>query len=127
MNVFSFTGRLGADCEIKQVGNGNSVTEFRVAVASGYGDREATTWLRCNMWGSRGEAVAPYLVKGQLVAVSGELTNREYEKDGEKRYSLEVRVNDLTLIGGKSDKPAAKPAQQPAAKQSEFVDNDIPF
>ena len=129
MNVFSFTARLGADAEVKHVGE-STVTEFRVAVSSGYGDKEKTTWLQCAMWGKRGEAVAPYLTKGQQVAVSGELTNREYDRnDGSKGYSLEVRVNDLTLVGGKPDKPAQQntpPAAAPAVDEG-FIEDEIPF
>jgi len=126
VNVFSFTARLGADAEVKHVGE-STVTEFRVAVSSGYGDKEKTTWLQCAMWGKRGEAVAPYLTKGQQVAVSGELTNREYDRnDGSKGYSLEVRVNDMTLLGSKPAQQNTPPAAAPAA-QEEFKDNDIPF
>lgn len=133
MNVWNFVGRIAADAELKHVGD-STVTEFRCAVDSGWGDRKATTWVRCNMWGKRGEAVTPYLLKGGQVAVSGELTNREYDKnDGTKGYSLEVRVNELTLVGGKKETtpaqkpPPAKPAQQAAAEPDGFTDDDIPF
>jgi single-strand DNA-binding protein len=126
MNVWSFTGRLGADAEVKQVRD-SAVAEFRCAVASGYGDREQTTWVRCNLWGKRGESLAPYLTKGQQVAVSGELTNREYERnDGGTGYSLEVRVNDLTLVGGKQTQKETPPAQE-ARTGDAFEDTDIPF
>lgn len=126
MNVFSFTARLGADAEVKQVRD-NSVTEFNAAVVSGYGDRESTTWMRCSLWGKRGEAVAPYLTKGQQIAASGELTLREYErKEGGKGYSLECRLNDLTLVGGKKETPPAapKPVQR---EETAMLDDEIPF
>lgn len=133
MNVWTFTARLGADAELKHVGD-STVTEFRCAVTSGYGKREQTTWARCAMWGKRGESVLPYLKKGQQVAVSGEATLREYDRnDGTNGYSLEVRVNDLTLVGGKSDNQQAAqtppaPAQPaPAAQSDDFGDSDIPF
>ena len=102
MNNWDFTGNLGRDAESRYLPNGDPVVNFSVAVKSGYGDKEKTTWAKCAMWGKRGEAVAPYLNKGQLVGVSGEITLREYtDKDGAVRASLEVRVNDLTLLGGK--------------------------
>jgi len=71
-----------------------------VAVKAGYGDKANTFWTRCSMFGKRGEAVAPFLTKGQQVGVVGELNAREWtDRDGNKRTSIEVRVNDLTLLG----------------------------
>ena len=138
MNSWNFTGNLGNDCEQRYTQSGDSVFSFSVGVKSGFGDKASTTWAKCAMFGKRGEAVAPYLKKGTLVGVVGEVNNREYQdKDGQKRYSLDVRVNDLTLLGGKSDRsestpsqPADKPQQrnaQGAPKQSFEDDGEIPF
>ena len=100
MNSWNFTGNLGADAEQRVTPSGEPVVSFSVGVKAGFGDRATTTWARCQMWGKRGESVAPYLKKGQLVGVSGEASLREYDKkDGSKGASLEVRVNDLTLLG----------------------------
>lgn len=104
MNSFNFTGNLGNDCEQRYSQNGDPITSFSVAVKSGYGDKAVTTWVRCTMFGKRGEAVAPYLTKGQLVGVSGEFAAREWtDKEGMKRTSIEVRVVDLTLLGKRDD------------------------
>lgn len=143
MNNWSFTGNLGKECEQRVTPNGDAIVSFSVAVKSGFGDKETTTWARCAMFGKRGEAVAPYLNKGQQVAIVGEVTLREYEKDGQKRHSLEVRVNDLTLIGGKPSSSDSAPQQrqepqrqqQKPAQQSSGgsgggwgdFDSDVPF
>lgn len=130
MNVFSFTSRIGKDAVIRFLPNGDPLVSFSAAVTSGYGEKEVTTWINCTGFGKRYEAVAPYLLKGTQVAVTGELTNREYtDKDGNKRYSLDVRVNDLTLIGGKSEgKTASAEKQKPGHDApKEFDDDDIPF
>lgn len=145
MNSWSFTGNLGQDAEQRYMPNGNAVLQFSVAVKAGYGDKAATTWVRCAMFGKSGEAVAPYLTKGQQVAVVGEASLREWEKDGAKRQSLEVRVVDLTLIGGRSTSDSGSAPQQrteqqqrrpaPAQQQSSGssqggfgnFDDDIPF
>lgn len=140
MNVFCFTGNLGNQAEQRFTPSGDSLVTFSVAVKAGFGDKAVTTWVRCNMWGKRGESVLPYLGKGQVVGVTGELTNREYEKDGQTRTSLEVRVNDLTLLGGKQERsessdrsaPAPSPAKReqkaaPAKNSFDDFDSDIPF
>ena len=138
LNVWSFTGNLGADAEQRVTPSGEPVVSFSVGVKAGFGDRATTTWARCQMWGKRGESVAPYLKKGQLVGVSGEASLREYDKkDGSKGASLEVRVNDLTLLGKRDSEtqysaPAAPPRQQTQQRQQSAppagdFDDDVPF
>jgi len=130
MNVISFTGNLGQDCEQRSLADGTSIVSMSVACKAGFGDKATTTWLRCTMFGKRGEAVSQYLKKGVLVGVTGDFSAREYtDKEGAKRQSLEVRVNDLTLLGGrKDDAPirTAKPASKPSAGFDD-MDDDIPF
>ena len=112
MNSWSFTGHIGEDCNTRFTQSGDSVVSFSVGVKSGFGDKATTTWAKCAMFGKRGESVAPYLKKGALVGISGEVNNREYQdKEGQKRYSLDVRVNDLSLLGGKSDRSESAPSQ----------------
>lgn len=120
MNNWNFTGNLGKDAEQRYTPSGDAVVQFSVAVKSGYGDKETTTWARCAMWGKRGEAVAQYLTKGQLVGISGEVTLREFtNKEGNKQTSLEVRVNDLTLLGGKREGEQSAPRSESAPAQNQ--------
>ena len=131
MNVFSFTGNLGKDAEVRVTTTGKSVCSFSVAVKSGFGDKASTTWVRCTLWGKRGESLAPYLIKGQQVVVSGEAKLSEWtNRDGENKANLECRVNDVTLVGGKQvGESQPRPAKQ-AVKQPEipdFDDEDLPF
>jgi len=130
MNVFTCTTRLYKDAEQRFTQGGEGIVSFSVAVKSGYGDKASTTWAKCSMFGKRGEAVLPYLNKGQLVGVSGEMTAREWQdKEGQKRTSIEVRVNDLTLLG-KSDSQERKPApaiQEKPKPEFDDLTSDIPF
>jgi len=128
MNVFSFSGNLGKDCEVKSLQSGTTVCEFSVAVASGYGDKKKTSWIRCALFGKRAEGKLPeYLKKGAQVAVSGELTVEEWEKDGQKHTMVKVNVNSLDLIGGRSEAPIPARTQPQAAPAGESFDDDIPF
>lgn len=110
MNVFTFSGNLGKDAETRYTNGSNPtpVTSFSVACTSGWGDKQTTTWIRCNAWGERYEKLAQYLTKGKKVCVSGELSTREYEG---KTY-IELRVNDLDLP------PKSEPAGQVTQSQS---------
>ena len=135
MNNFSFTGNIGNNAEQRYTQGGDSIVTFSVAVKAGFGDKAVTTWVKCNLWGKRGDSVLPYLNKGQLVGISGELSNRKWQdKDGQDRYSLEVRVNEIDLLGGKQEsqptqqqaKPAAQRNSQGAPPSGDLTD-DIPF
>ena len=129
MNVFTFTGNIGKDAEVRHTPSGHAVCSFSVAVKAGFGDKATTSWIRCTLWGKRAEGkLVGYLVKGAQVAVSGEFSSREYEYQGSTRTSLEVNVNELDLIGGRpSETPqhADRPASQPTPA-GEFAD-EIPF
>lgn len=131
MNLFAATGNLGKDCRKGEV-SGTAVLNFSIGVKSGYGDKEQTLWVDCALWGKQAESkLADYLVKGQKVAVTGELGQREH--DG-KNY-LTLRVASIDLCGAKSDGgQAASAPQRQAPQQSQQASapakddfGDIPF
>lgn len=130
MNVLNAIGNVGKDCEIRHTPNGDVVAQFSFALTSGYGDKQITTWLNCNLWGKRAETLAPMLLKGTKIGITGELTNRPYTaKDGTEKHSLEVRVNDVTLLGKPSESVSPQRQDSKANKQDdtdEFGDS-IPF
>jgi single-strand DNA-binding protein len=115
MNIWTFTGNLGKDAEVKVTSGGMAVMTFSVAVKSGFGDKEKTTWVNCGVFGKRAEGSLPqYLVKGAQVAISGEAFLDEWEKDGVTNKMLKVNVDKLDLIGGRSDnapQQASRPQQ----------------
>ena len=131
MNVFTCTTRLYKDAEQRFTQGGDSIVSFKGAVDAGYGQSKTTSWIKFNLWGKKGEGVFPYLKDKTQVAVSGELANREYtDKEGQKRYSLEVRVNHLTLLGSKQPEASQEPQQQAKDKPKPTFDDlesDIPF
>ena len=121
MNVYTFTGNLARDAKINSTEKGDSVGSFSVGVKSGYGDKAVTNWINCSLWGKRADSLAPYLMKGQGVAISGELSLRKYKsKDGTEGASMEVRVADVTLIGSKEDRAPMTP--QMASKSMSKAD-----
>ncbi|MDO6588510.1 single-stranded DNA-binding protein [Salipiger sp. 1_MG-2023] len=128
MNTLSFTGRVVADHEGVMAVGQTQVLNFRVASDVGFGDRKSTLWLGCAIWGARAEKLATYISKGQYVAISGELSSREYEKDGQTRTALEVRVGEVDLGPKVTDGGAAASASgSQATRTAEKVDDEIPF
>ncbi len=142
MNTITFDGRLAADSELRHTPGGEPVLSFRVASDIGFGERKTTNWFSCQVWGKRGESLKNYLAKGQQVTVYGQLTLREWQdKDGNKRVSPDVRVNELSLqracreMGassggmddGSSDTATARLKEQKSAPGMDDADDDIPF
>ena len=109
---FTGCGHLGKDAESRAAGSSN-VVSFSVAITRKRKDQESTTWVRCNWFGDRAMKVKQWLTKGKPIIVTGELYEREYEKDGAKRKSLEVDVHDVVLLGGRDDGKADSPAPAP--------------
>ena len=93
--------------------NGDAVASF--SVADSQGKDKPTIWWNASLFGKRAESLAPYLTKGQAVTVSGSVTEREWtDKEGGKRKSMDVRVQDIALQGGRKD---LAPAPQQAPQQ----------
>ena len=139
-NVFSFTGTVGRDAEVRSTPSGQMVLNVTVANNIGFGDRQQTLWVRVALWGKRAEGqLQNYLKKGQQVFVSGELSQREYQaNDGTTRTSLELNANIIDLVGKRNDsqsQQAPQQYQQPAQPQVQAASNasslddfdDVPF
>lgn len=109
MKNITIAGRLGKAAELRRLQDGTPVLSFTVAVDDGWGERKRTLWFDCSLFGKRGEPLEQYMPKGTPVTVSGDLSTREYEG---KTY-LTVRVNEVTLQGGKQeDRQDSRPARQ---------------
>ena len=130
MNKITATGRIAADAEVRFTPSGDPVASFRIASDVGFGDKKTTNWFSCQVWGKRGESLAPHLIKGTPVTVFGALTLREWnDKEGQKRLSPDIRIDEIELQGGKKDsEPAPQRNAQGAPRTSiENMDDDIPF
>jgi single-strand DNA-binding protein len=104
MITATIVGRLGADPETRTTRSGDSVTSANVASTTKIGGEERTTWVRVSIWGRRGDAFAQYHAKGAQCALTGSLTVREYDHNGERRKSVELDVRDWAFVGSKQDR-----------------------
>ena len=127
MNVITVAGTLGKDAEVKYLPNGDAIANF--SVADSQGREKPTIWWNCGLYGKRAESLSQYLLKGQAVTVTGSVSEREWtDKDGNKRKSMDVRVSDVALQGGrKNEEPQQERRQAPAPQQVDMSDDDLPF
>jgi single-strand DNA-binding protein len=128
MNNITIAGGLGRDAELKYLNNNDPICNF--SVADSQGRDKPTIWWSCTLYGKRAEALSQYLTKGQSVTVVGSVTEREWQdKEGNKRKSMDVRVSEIALQGGRRDaepQEERRQAPKPAPAQDSF-DDDIPF
>ena len=118
MNKITATGRLAADCELRFTAGGDAIANVRLASDVGFGDKKVMNWFTCTLFGKRAEALAPHLTKGLQCTVFGTLTLREWEKDGVKRMSPDIRIDEIELQGGgKQQGEQAAPARQQVKPQ----------
>lgn len=135
INNCTFTGRLGADPEVKSFQSGDRIANARLAVGQNWKDKttgekkERTEWVSLVFRGGLVGVVEGYLRKGSQIAVTGQMVTRKWQaQDGSDRYSTEIQVRDMTMIGGKTE-GASKPSSP--APDSEWdntpLDDDCPF
>ena len=110
-NKVQLIGNLGNAPEVKNTENGKKLVRFSLATNESYRNANGekvteTTWHNLVAWGKVADIAEKYLTKGKEVAIEGKLVNHSYtDKDGIKRYSTEVQVNEILMFGG--DKPMA--------------------
>lgn len=126
MNSLTIAGTLGKDAEVRYLPNGDAVCNF--SVADSMGKDKGTIWWNCQLFGKRAESLAQYLTKGQAVTVSGNVTEREWnDKEGTKRKSMDVRVQDVALQGGRKEQQEERSAPRPKPVPIDDSDDGIPF
>lgn len=108
-NKVQLIGNLGADPDIRSTEDGKKWVKFSMATDESYKNSSGekiteTQWHNLVAWGKVAEIVERFLNKGSEVAVEGKLVHRNYtDKDGIKKYISEVHVNELLLLGRKSE------------------------
>ena len=122
LSSYAFTGRLGADAQIKRTPNGKTYMEMSVAVTTGYGDYKKTLWIKVKQWGERVNNIVGIFTKGALVSACGEPSINEWDgKDGSHHASIEVNCMNVQILSSK----------KPSADNEHVIDGelleDIPY
>ncbi len=126
MNNVSLIGRITSELEVKQTTTGKSVLNFCVAVNK---DKDTTYFIDCVAWNNTATNISKYLKKGSQIGISGMLTTRTSEYNGQKRKYTEVMVNAFDFIGSKSENGGGNDYIPPRPPQFEEIDenSDLPF
>ena len=112
VNKVILVGNLGKDAEVRVTPGGQSVASFSIATTENWTSKEGekkeqTEWHRIVLWGKTADTLQPYLVKGKQIYLEGRLQTRQWEKEGQKHYTTEVKADKIVLLGGGSVAAAA--------------------
>lgn len=99
INVFTVSGNVGSDMEVRQTPNGKFIGKFSMPVKSGWGENEKVSWVSCKMLGERAQKLAQHITKGTKLTVVGSFEMDEWEKDGVKHSRPVIIVNDFDFGG----------------------------
>lgn len=148
VNKTILVGNLGRDAELRYTPGGAAVATLNLATQEVWNDKsgqrqEKTEWHRVILWGKVAEALAEYLTKGKQIYIEGRLQTRQWDdKDGNKRYTTEIRGDKVVLLGGggqSSGRNAGGGSGQhvrdeevgghtdPGTQPDPLTDDDIPF
>ena len=142
VNKVILVGHLGQDPDVRAMPSGSSVANLSLATNEQGRDKntgeqqERTEWHRLALFGRLAEIAGQYLRKGAPVYVEGRLRTRKWQdRDGHDRYSTEIVVNELQMLGGRGGTSQAGPdrpaplaeSRGPASRPDMPFDDDIPF
>jgi len=122
-------GRLTRDAGLEYTNRGTAVCNFSIAVndtyTSGGQKTEYVSYFEVNLWGKVAEALAPYLVKGKQVAITGKLKQERWkEQNGNNRSKIKINCQALQLLGSKTQ---GDQQQNNAPHTQQSFEDDIPF
>ena len=132
LNKIMIQGRLTAEPELRRTQSGKAVASFTVACEQdfkGSDGTKKTDFINCVAWGNTGEFVSNYFHKGDMIILSGRLTNRDWtDKDGNKRRTAEIVVEGSYFGGGKKTAESANNGVRPGVfGDAEIPESELPF
>lgn len=132
VNKVILVGNLGRDPEVRYLESGSAICNVSIATTytSGQGSdkKEETEWHRCVAFGRTAEVMGEYLRKGSSVYIEGRLRTRKWQaQDGTDRYTTEIIVSVMQMLGGRGDnsgggqgQPQQQAPRQAAPQQQNY-------
>lgn len=137
VNKVILIGHLCKDVELRFMPNGEAVGNVSIATNETWKDKsgdkhEKAEFHNLVFYRKLAEIVSEYCKKGSMIYVEGKLQTRKWEKDGVTRYTTEIIVNEMKMLGGKSEHSESRPVEKkpvidPANPMDNFEDDLIPF
>jgi single-strand DNA-binding protein len=136
VNKVILMGAVGKDPEIRYTPAGMPIASFSLATSKKSKEKEEVTqWHNIVAFQKTAELVGQYVHKGSKLYIEGEIQYQTYEKDGEKRFSTKIVVNDMSFLGDSGSHSASQDTQKASGSDrkalpepgDELQDDEIPF
>ena len=117
MNKFIAIGRLGRDPEGKNFEKEDGTTidkaEFSLAINSGFGSKQITTWVDCEAYNALARNVCRYMHKGDLMGIVGKLKINVFtNKQGQKVKMTKIVVEEMQYLPKQSGEVQQNPEDE---------------
>lgn len=127
MNKVHLIGNLTRDPELRYTKHNTPVASYTIAINTRYGELQETNFINITSWGKSGEFVSKYFKKGQPIALTGRLKNKNYEdSQGIKHYSIEVITEDIEFVGNKKQEEVQF-VDEYNLETEEIINDELPF
>jgi single-strand DNA-binding protein len=144
VNKVILIGNVGRDPEVRHLDKDVTVANFTLATSESYtaknGEKVTTTeWHNIVVWRGLAKVVEQYVKKGDKLYIEGKIRTRTWDdKDGNKRYTTEIYVDNMEMLGGPKSAEGAGNSQamphvgEPANNQGDpgfeaSEEDDLPF
>lgn len=128
MNKVHLIGNLTRDPELRYTKHNTPVASYTIAINTRYGELQETNFINITSWGKSGEFVSKYFKKGQPIALTGRLKNKNYEdSQGIKHYSIEVITEDIEFVGNKKQEEVQFVDGYNLENEEIINDDELPF
>ncbi|MBX5315989.1 single-stranded DNA-binding protein [Staphylococcus caprae] len=125
MNTVNLLGNLVSDPDLR--GQNSNVANFRIAVQRPFKNKQTneyeTDFITCVAFGKTAEIIVNNFKKGNKIGVTGSIQTGSYEKDGQRVYTTDVAVNQVTFVERKNNNQPQQ--QQKGQSNNNSFDNEI--
>jgi single-strand DNA-binding protein len=145
LNKCIFIGNVTRDIEMRYAPSGDAIANFSIAVNETWKDKagvkqERAEFVNIVAYRKLAEIIGEYVKKGSSIYIEGKMQTRKWQaKDGSDRYTTEIIVDQMQMLGGKGSTSDAvhdtrtignveqAPAKQDAGSFDDFIDDPLPF
>lgn len=142
INKVILVGRVGKDPDIRHLDQNVKVATFRLATDESYKNSNGekitnTEWHTVVLWRGLADITEKYVKKGSLLYIEGKIKTREWtDKDGNKRYNMEIVADTMQMLDKRSDQASSgaerpqdfsRSSQESQAPMQDAVPDDLPF